>query len=188
MIADGVPIDIYSLLRVKEHLVQIVGFDDVSAVPAANGQTLHIRFGEFNQLPELAFPCIADLLVILDASHPFDLSPSAMGSPYEDDTPSTLLVGSIFVDVSLSLLNMMDDPTSLPTLVLKNMLEALIVIIYKHDFESRPLKTLIPLLRKAVRQAMLIFLQDTSYEIRQVALSVTQAYVKRTAAPGAFTW
>lgn len=54
-----------------------------------------------------------------------------------------------------------------------------IIIIYKHDFDARPLQHLRKLLRHAVRRAMEITLQEISYEIRQMALSVVHAYIKR---------
>jgi hypothetical protein len=179
MIADGIAIDNFTLLKIKAHLVQVIGFNDVTVVPAPSGHTFYVRFGEVREIPQLAFPCISELLSVLDAHHPVNLAPSAMGSHTEDGHSSPLLVGSIFVDVSLGMFCTVRDFSSLPVLTAKSMLEALVIIIYKHDFESRTLKHLQQNLRRAVMRALELLLQDISYELRQLALSITQAFIKR---------
>lgn len=180
MIVDGITVDTVTLLKIKLHLIQIVGYNNVSVVPTPSGHSFHVRFGEVRELPDIAFPCVAELLTVLDSPHPFDLSSSAMGGPYTEESDSTpLLVGSIFVDVSLGMLCHIKDLLSLPVLILKSLLESLVVIIHKHDFESRPLKHLQNTLRRAVVRALELLLLDISYEIRQIALSVVQAFIKR---------
>ncbi|KDQ60796.1 hypothetical protein JAAARDRAFT_173016 [Jaapia argillacea MUCL 33604] len=180
MMADGVEVDVFSLLKIKVHLVQLLGFSDVSVVPSPSGLSFYVQFGELSGIPELAFPCVNELLATLDAFHPFNLAPSAMGGPYAaDDTTTPLLIGGIFVDVMLSLISETEDLVSLPFVTAKTMLEAVLVIIYKHDFETKPLKHLSGELRKAVRRVMTTLLQDISYELRQLALSICQAYIKR---------
>jgi hypothetical protein len=59
------------------------------------------------------------------------------------------------------------------------MLESLMIVIYKHDLDAKPLKHLHGAMIRAVRRAMDLVSQDISYEVRQLALSVVQAYVKR---------
>jgi hypothetical protein len=180
MIADGVAVDLYSLQKIKIHLLQVAGFNDVVAVPRATGEGFHVTFSTLEAVPEVAFPCINELSPVLDALRPFKLAPSAMSGPYaDDDDPWPLLVGSIFVDVALAIFCGVHDLLSLPILTLKSMLESLMIIIYKHDLESKPLKNLQNNLRKAVRRAMELLLMDVSYELRQLALSSVQAFVKR---------
>lgn len=180
MIADGVAIDNFTLLKLKIHLVQVAGFNGISAIPSQGGHSFYVQFGEAKEIPELALPCISSLLPVLDAYHHIDLSPSAMaGANGHDDRPLSVLVGSIFVDVLLALFCTVRDLSSLPLLTLKSMLETLCVVIYKHDFESRALRHLQQTLRRAVLRALDVLSQDTSYEIRQLALSVTQAFIKR---------
>ena len=180
MIEDGVNIDIFSLLKVKFHLAQVVGFNDVSVVPASSGYAFHVRLGNLIDIPEQSIPCVNRLPTVLDAHQPFDLAPAAVGGPYvEDDTPFPLLVGAIFVDLSLDLFSHTTDLLSLPIITLKSMLESLMIVIYKHDLDVKPLKHLHGSLMKAVRRAMDLISKDISYEIRQLALSVVQAYVKR---------
>lgn len=54
------------------------------------------------------------------------------------------------------------------------------ILIYKHDFEAQALRYLQTGLRKAVSRAIEILLwDDTSYELRQLAMSVIQAFLKR---------
>lgn len=180
MIEDGVNIDIFSLLKIKFHLAQVVGFRDVSIVPASNGHAFHVRLSDLDTIPAQSIPCVNQLPKVLDAPHSFDLAPSAMGGPYaDDDTPFSLLVGAIFVEVSLAVFFHASDLLSLPVLTVKSMLESLMIVIYKHDLDIKPLKHLHGALMRAVRRAMELVSQDISYEIRQLALSVVQAYVKR---------
>jgi hypothetical protein len=180
MIEDGVSVDIFSLLKIKSHLAQVIGFRNVSIVPASSGSAFHVLLSDVVDIPEQSIPCVNQLSKVLDACHPFDLAPSAVGGPYvEDDTPFSLLVGAIFVDMSLALFSHTTDILSLPIITIKSMLESLMIVIYKHDLDVKPLKHLHGSLMRAVRQAMGLVSKDISYEIRQLALSVVQAYVKR---------
>ena len=180
MIEDGISIDTFSLLKIKFHLTQVIGFKDVSIVPAPNGHAFHVHPGNLEDIPHSSIPCVNHLSIILDASHPYDLSPAAIGGPLvDDDTPFPMLIGTIFVDVVLYLFDQAADFSKLPVLTVKSLLESLMIIIYKHDIDVRPLKHLHTLLMKAVRRAMELISQDISYEIRQMALSVVQAHVKK---------
>ncbi|EGO21469.1 hypothetical protein SERLADRAFT_372111 [Serpula lacrymans var. lacrymans S7.9] len=180
MLASGIEIDVFSLLKLKLHLVKIVGFEDVALVPATNGRTFHIQFGDLEDIPEDAYPCIDEFPAILDARHAFDLPPSAMASPFtSDDNPSPGLIGTVLVDVVLATFCSISDPFLLPVLSMKNLFESLMIIIYKHDFDSTALKHLDFMLRKAMRKTLEFLLLDLSYEMRQLALSIVQAYTKR---------
>jgi len=180
MIADGITIDSSLLLKLKVHLVRIIGFDDISVEPSPSGHSFHVQFGEVSEIPELSLPCVHDLLPVLDAYHAVDLPQFAMvGSIEQDERPLSLLVGSVFVDVALAIFCTVRDLSALPVLALKALLETLCVIIYKYDFESRPLRHLQQTLRRAVLRALDVLSQDISYELRQLALSVIQAFTKR---------
>lgn len=180
MIEDGISIDTFSLLKIKFHLTQAIGFKDVSVVPASNGHAFHVQPGNVENIPHSSIPCVNHLLMILDASHPYYLSPAAIGGPLVDDeTPFPMLVGTIFVDITLYLFDQAADSSKLPVLTVKSLLESLMIIIHKHDIDIRPLKHLHTPLMKAVRRAMELVSQDISYEIRQLALSVVQAHVKK---------
>ena len=131
-------------------------------------------------IPASALSCIHDLPVVLDAAHPFGLPPSAMGGPHaEDGTPVSSLVGSIFVDVLLVAFCALPRLEAMPIPTLKSFLESITIITYKHDFDSRPLKHLQPLLRKAVRRVLDLMLLNVNFEICELALSIAQAFVKR---------
>jgi hypothetical protein len=182
MIADDISIDLFSLQKIKIHLLQVVGFSDVIVVPMTSGEGFHVTFSKLGTIPELAFPCINQLSTVLDATRPFKLAPSAMGGSHPEDVETwPLLVGTLFVDVLLITFCEVRSLLSLPILTLRSMLESLIIIIYKHDFESKPLQHLHHSLRKAVRRTMEVLLRDVSYELRQLALAVVQAFVKRWA-------
>ncbi|KAJ7709877.1 hypothetical protein B0H17DRAFT_1029591 [Mycena rosella] len=173
MIADGIPITAFHLQKVKVSLSKALGFADIAVTPSSNGHTFDVQFGDAQHIPEASLPCVNELLSVLDAPHVFHLEP-----PGVEPVSSTFLVGSNFVDVSFNLF-CTGDLLSLPILTLKSMVESLGVIIYKHDFEHRRMKHLQPTLRRAVLRALELMLEDVSYEIRQLALSVTQAFIKR---------
>jgi hypothetical protein len=180
MITDGIVIDGSSLLQLKVHLVRIIGFGDISVTSSPSGHSFHIQFGEVSDIPELSLPCMHYLLAVLDAYHTVDLPYFAIiGANEQDERLLSLLVGSVFVDVALAIFCTVRDLSGLPVLALKALLEALRVIIYKHDFESRALRHLQQSLRRAVLRALDILSQDVSYELRQLALSVVQAFIKR---------
>ena len=180
MITDGIAIDSFLLLKLKVHLARIIGFSDISVTSSPSGQTPHIQFGEVFQIPELSLPCVHSLLPVLDACHSVELPHFAMvGANEPDEKPLSLLVGSVFVDMALTMFCTIRDLTALPVLTLKALLETLCVIIYKHDFESQGLRHLQQALRRAVLRALDILSQDISYEMRQLALAVIQAFIKR---------
>lgn len=125
MIADGVKIDTFDLLKVKSHLLEILGFADVISVPASTGHAFHIGFGNLDVIPSFTLPCLQQLPFVIDSSHEFGVSPSSMGGPFvEDDGSVSLLIGSLFVDVSLAVLAYARELLALPVLTIKSLLES----------------------------------------------------------------
>ncbi|KAJ7452375.1 hypothetical protein B0H11DRAFT_2327847, partial [Mycena galericulata] len=173
MIGDGISINAFDLQKIKVSLAKALGFADITVTPSTNGQTFDVQFGDAQHTPEASLPCVTELLSVLDAPHAISLEP-----PGADPIGTTFLVGSTLVDVSLNLF-CTGDLLSFPILTLKSMVESLGVIIYKHNFEHKRLKHLQPTLRRAVLRALELMLDNISYEIRQLALSVTQAFIKR---------
>lgn len=173
MIADGIAINSFDLQKIKAALVKALGFADVVVTPSTTGQSINVQFGDAQHIPDVYLPCVTELLSVLDAPHTVCLEASGV-----DAVSSTYLVGSTLVDVALNLL-CTGDLFSLPILTLKGLVESLGVCIYKHDFEHKRMKHLQPMLRRAVLRALELMLDDVSYEIRQVTLSTTQAFIKR---------
>ncbi|KAJ7235476.1 hypothetical protein B0H12DRAFT_1141671 [Mycena haematopus] len=173
MLADGITINAFDLQKIKVALAKALGFADVTATPSTNGQTIDVQFGDAQHIPEPSLPCVNELLCVLDAPHVINLD-----LPGTDPVSSTFLVGSTFVDISLNLF-CTGELLMLPVLTLKSLVELLGVIIYKHNFEHRRMRHLQPTLRRAVQRALELMLDDISYEVRQLALSVTQAFIKR---------
>jgi hypothetical protein len=166
-------------LRIKLHLARSLGFQEVAEVPSASGQAFFVHFSDLGNIPDLAFSCLDELINVLDAYRPFGLAPSAIGGPSNnDDIKSSLLVGSVFVDVLLTVFNEC-NLNSLPVLTLKNMVKCIIIIAYKHDLESKPLRHLQNIFRKAIRRTIDLFEMDVSYEIRQLAFSACQTCIRR---------
>ncbi len=180
MVAEGISIEVGQLLKLKEHLARTLGFAEVAVVAIGNTNHFFVRFGSIDVVPETAYPCLNELMVTLDSAHPYSLVSSAMGGRHSDDEPgSPLLVGSIFVDLFLEAFIQCENLETLPSLVLKNMLKSLIIVVYKHDFDSRPLKLYQPHLRRAVKRALDLLLEELSYDLRQLVLTVCRAFIKR---------
>jgi hypothetical protein len=179
MISSGVDIDILTLLKLKTHLVHTLGFSNVSATPSPAGQLFFVSF-EHKRVPTCdVTPCLDEMFPVLDASHPFSVVASVMvESLPPNDAPTSLLVGSIFVDVLLALITGSEDLLELPFLTIKRLIECLLVVMYKHDMESRPLRHLQGNLRKAVLRVLNLVPTGLSYELRQLSLTVAQTYIK----------
>ncbi|KAI0302159.1 hypothetical protein BC826DRAFT_987563 [Russula brevipes] len=179
MISSGVKVDLLTLLKLKKYLVHILGFSNISTVPATAGQVFYVAFEYTRATTRDVSPCMDELLSVLDASHPFTLVASAMTESLPpNDAPALLLVGSIFVDVILALIIASEDFLALPSLTTKSLVECLLVVMYKHDMESRPLRHLQGNLRKAVRKVLSLVQTGLNYEIRQLSLTVAQTYIR----------
>jgi len=179
MAASGLITDYHELLNMKAHVARMLGFDDVRVIPTQDGLTFYVYFGDIIAVPEYAFPCINQLLILLDSPHPAAVS-TLEGPARGDSRNSTpLLIGSIFIDVLLALFTSVADIMAFPVLAVKSLLESVGVIIYKHDFEHMYVRPMQPTLKKAVTMIMDIMLEDMNLECRQLALNVTQAYIRK---------
>ncbi|KAH9079531.1 hypothetical protein EDB83DRAFT_2343143 [Lactarius deliciosus] len=179
MIGSGISIDLPTLLKLKKHLVRILGFSNISTVRAPGSHLFHVAFDHTRTTAYDVSPCMDELLTVLDASHPFSLAASAMTESLPpNDAPASLLVGSIFVDIPVALITGSEDLLDLPTLTTKRLIECLLLVMYKHDMESLPLRHLQGNLRRAVRRVLNLVPTELSYELRQLALTVAQTYVK----------
>ena len=181
MISSGINVDLLTLLKLKTRLVHILGFSSVSAIPSSAGQIFYVAFEHKRATASSCdvSPCIDELFSVLDASHPFSLVASAMSESLPpNDAPAPLLVGSIFVDVLLALITGSEDLLDMPFLTTKRLIESLLVVMYKHDIESRPLRHLQGSLRRAVLRVLSLVPTGLSYELRQLSLTVAQTYIK----------
>jgi hypothetical protein len=179
MIGSGISIDLPTLLKLKRHLVRILGFSNISTVRVPGSQLLRVAFDHTRTTTHDASPCMDELLTVLDASHPFSLVASAMTESFPpSDAPASLLIGSIFVDIPLALITGSEDLLGLPILTTKRLIECLLIVMYKHDIESLPLRHLQGHLRRAVRRILNLVPTKLGYELRQLALTVAQTYVK----------
>ncbi|KAF8894642.1 hypothetical protein BD779DRAFT_1502197 [Infundibulicybe gibba] len=180
MIADGIPVDPFSLMKVKLNLAQMFKFENVAAVPSTSTYTFRVEIGAIKHISEVVYPCVGELLSVLDAPHPAVVDPTLFNATEPGEKASSpLLIGSLFVDAALGLVCSLEDADSIPILVTKNILEGLCIIIHKHDFENPTLRYLQPQLRQAVTRVIAMLSQDVGYEIRQIALSTVQAFIQR---------
>ncbi|KDR81629.1 hypothetical protein GALMADRAFT_239698 [Galerina marginata CBS 339.88] len=180
MIADGVEIDNFSVMKLKVQFVQIAGFGQISVFPSQSGQSFNLQFGDISEISDSAYPCIEELAHVVDAPHYLKLSYAALGIPDGPENKTvSVLIGSVFLDASLSILGTLRSVASLPVLTLKCVLETLYIIIHKYDFEDHLFQHLQPLLRRSVLRVMELLSTDISYELRQLSLSIAQASIKK---------
>lgn len=178
MIADGIEIDSFSIMKLKVQFVQISGFNRVTVVPTQSGQSFNLQFDAITEISESSYPCIEELIRVIDAPYHLNLPYTALGIS-DDDKSANVLVGSAFLDTSLCILGKLRSLSSLPVLTLKCLLETLHIAIHKYDFEDRLYQHLQPMLRGAVLKAIELLSKDISYELRQLSLSIAQAAIKK---------
>ena len=180
MISDGIEIDGLSLMKLNFQYLKISGFDEVSLIPAQTGHSFHIEFGNITDVPESAFPCIEELVHVVDAAYFVDLPHTALGVNEEQEKKtSCVLIGTIFIDSCLSLINNLPDLTCLPVLTLKSLFGILYILVHKYDFEDKLLRHLQPSLRRSVLQTIELLSRDISCELRQLSLSIAQVSIKK---------
>ncbi|KAJ8700118.1 hypothetical protein PTI98_003174 [Pleurotus ostreatus] len=176
MVSDGILVDNQTLMKVKLHLLQALGFDGVSTVTTADGHNFDVRFNEVRVMDAHMYPLVTELVAVLDSHHKF-WQASIVNAPQNGSSYG--LVGAVFSDVLIRIFSTLDDLTSIPVMVLKGLVEGLGIIIHKQDFEERPMRHLQQPLRKAMHRLHEVLLGEGSYEVRQLALSVTQAFIKK---------
>ncbi|CAA7271679.1 unnamed protein product [Cyclocybe aegerita] len=179
MIADGLEIDSFSLMKIKVQFVQITGFTRISVLPTLNGQSFYLQYSDIPEISESAYPCIEEIPHILDAAHYTTLPYPVLGIANEEDKTASVLVGSAFLDTSLCMIGTLRDLSSLPVLTLKALIETLYIILHKYDFEDKTLRHYQPLVRRAVLRTVELLSKDISYELRQLALSIAQASINK---------
>lgn len=180
MIADGIEIDGLSLMKLNFQYLKITGFSDVFISPAQHGHSFHMDFGNITDVPRFAFPCIEELVHVVDAAQFVDLPHVALGlNEEQEERTSRVLIGTIFINPCLSMINNLPDLTYLPVLTLKSLLEALYILVHKYDFGDNLLKHLQPSLRRSVLRTIELLSRDISYEIRQLSLSIAQVSIKK---------
>ena len=180
MITHGIEIDGPSLLKLDFQYLKISGFSKVSLISVQHGHSFHIDFGNITEVPGSAFPCIEELVHVVDAAHFVDLPHVTLElNEEQEEKTSSVLVGTIFVKPCLSMISNLPDLTFLPVLTLKCLLETLYIIVHKYDFEDKLLRHLQPSLRRSVLRAIELLSQNTSYELRQLSLSIAQVSIKK---------
>lgn len=182
MLSDGIDADSLSLIKIKAQLVRILGFQNVSIIPTGtNGHWFHLAYGELTSISEIAYPCIGGLVSLLDSWNKIELPSPVVTTNSHDDKKVEVLIGTLYADIPIQLLATYERLLELPVLAIKDLLEAVHVIIYKHDFENRNLIVFSSqVLRRAIAQALDLVEADIPYEVRQVALSVVQVFFKKS--------
>lgn len=166
MIADGVHPDNSVILQIKVHVLDCLGFRNVSANMTPRG--LDVRFEDIPYLRPAAIPLVTELLLVLDSSY-------RIPSSHSGTLP---LVGLHFVDLVLSMFSTAKNLASLPTLPLKSLLEALGIIIQKHDFDGPNMRFLQPLLRRSLTRTIELLLENPNYDLCQMCLTIMTAFME----------
>lgn len=128
-IGDGMYIDLFSLLKLKYHLVAVLGFQGAKIVPARDGKTFSVEIGGLHQLSPVALACASGLKRVLDSPKTLEFPPSAMY--LSDSEPSNQLVGSAFADVVIKIFTSKIALEKMSYLEQRSWLECLMILSYK---------------------------------------------------------
>lgn len=123
MIASGIAVDISTCLAIKRQLAHTVGFQDESLAPSQTGHGLYIRSEEAITIPVEAYPCISELMLLIDAPHVLKPRVAAAGAAGVTNAGAAPLVGSVFADIPISVLGATSDLSTVPVPVVKALLE-----------------------------------------------------------------
>ena len=178
--ADGIDIDSFSLMKMKIQFVTTVGFNNISVTRSLGQHSLNLQFSDSAEITEASYPCVEELAHIIDSPHRTKVPRSALGIfEYRDGDAVDVFIGWTFLDPLLCMITTIRSLTSLPVVTLKSLLEALYIALHKCDFESEHLRHLQPQLQKAVLRSVGLLTENISFELRQLALSIAQASIKK---------
>ncbi|KDQ07904.1 hypothetical protein BOTBODRAFT_180257 [Botryobasidium botryosum FD-172 SS1] len=179
MIADGIRADMLVLLKIKQHLVKVLGFVDSEAPEPALEGAAEAHFGRLTSIREASFLCTNGILRVLDApTFSESSSTSTLPPNVPNSGPTAPLIGAVLVDVVLAVI-VSADLVALPYTEIRTWLEALIIIICKHNVQHSALRHLAGQLTQAAKHVTDLALVDLSYDLRQLAISVAQAFLQR---------
>jgi hypothetical protein len=178
MASKGLSSDLSTLNKLKDGFINALGLTSVAVDPTQPYTRVIVEFKEMDNISDAMPPLVDAMLPVLDASHTMSTLVTGPAGPQEDSL-SSLLVGSLFVDAFLGILCSTSNINLLPNLTIKSVLEGLAIIVYKQDFERPLLRPLQPVLRKALVRTIEFMVESVNFECQQQALSVVQAYVKR---------
>jgi len=177
-LSAGIFVESEHYVAIKLHLLRAMGFKNVASHPSLFGQTSYV----LDATPELAWPCIDELLLLLDSAATISISQVMLGLPQPEDIFNEMLVGTVFIEPLLAFIGAHEDLLSIPYASAKALLHSLTVVLYKHNVDSgkdgKPLLRLHTPIRTAVRRALLFARSDAPYDLRQLGLSVAYAFIK----------
>lgn len=182
MIAEGFELDKPSTLaKIKYHTFKALGFSDVSLNPSAAGGGVQITFGRaVPVVGEASLPVLASIKRVLDCSKLVMARLTTERSP-DQIAAATELAGAAFVDVVPLLINAGVDFGSLTYVQLRDILECLSIVVYKHSFDESA-SSIVPAIKSL---APLLLLDTTSYDNRLLILLVSTSFLKRYDSLGA---
>lgn len=184
MVAEGIEVNSPStLIKIKYHALKFIGFSDVSLNGAGTGVgrgALEIRFGRAGPEPGPSFAVILTTLKrVLDCSRQLvehkltqDKAAVAVGSKVNP------LVGAAFVDVIPSIVLAGTPLDRLDYGQLKDLLESLVIILYKHDIEGDV--RLVDGVVTSVRAVTDLLLRDTTtHDHKLLILTIASTLLSR---------
>jgi hypothetical protein len=133
MVADSVPIDPWDLVKLKFHVAIGLGFRDAKLRESMPPGSLEVSYGELDPKDSSALmTCLSGLKRVLDVSK--QISWPRMSS---DAEPMRELVGAVFVEVVVRVICSDIDLAKLPYLPLRDLLDCLLIVVYKHELQSK---------------------------------------------------
>ncbi|RGB35396.1 hypothetical protein C1646_623756 [Rhizophagus diaphanus] len=183
MLANGIEVTQDQIIKLK-HLVLIhLGFKN-SKLEIVNGKS-NVSIGDFEYIPDdfaqnmIITSCLGNLKRVLDTPIYLKSSNNILEDTRLSAEQEEELAGGVFVDVVLALFNSSVDMSTLSHLMLKNWIELLLMIVYKHKIEDKRNRQLEENLVNAMRKASELLSKDVTEENKQLIIEVSTTLLKR---------
>jgi hypothetical protein len=173
MIADGVAIDPWDLVKLKFHVAMALGFRNAKLRESLPPGSLEVDFGDRDSSASLT--CLASLKRVLDVSK------QVTWPRMSNDAESVQeLVGASFVEILVHVISGV-DLAKIPNLQLRDLLDCLLIVVYKHELEKKTVHSAFaaPGIIDAVRRVCTILPSEAvSLDNRLLVISISSTMLE----------
>ncbi|CAG8439334.1 7443_t:CDS:10, partial [Ambispora leptoticha] len=192
MVGNGIEITKQEVIELKCITMSCLGF--INCRVENNNDQPEINHGEFKYTADdfsqnmMMIACLGNLKKILDTPIYFmsdpdvaeEISRSISLSSSTIVEQNEKFVSACFVDMVLKMFNSSVDMSTLSHLMLKNWIELMLIIVYKHKIEDRRNKELEEKIVNAMRRISELLTKDVSNENKLLIIELSACLLKRS--------